>query len=303
MKSTSLTLLLLLVACGETKQQSGATGSGKGSKDGSDSGSESGSSGTGTGDEDDDTTSTGNGSQVSGAANDVLSDWCKKAAETKAVSDHVTDVFGKLCSGGAPTTVFKKTLIAAAYAGGDKVNLQNLKLSTDGPNTTGDFQVGIKLPISAKDHFTKVGPKGGDPDSVKRLAEAQGATGQAEILKTFKKGDDKYLERGWQLHSKTSKKVLIVTKTQDSNNESMQYDFGNDGKSFMYAQYIIKSIEGVSAYSLLTANVQIGDDSYLLTAAHVTIDNTPGGKLAEPQVKDAAEKVVMSQYKAAQDAK
>lgn len=254
----------------------------------------------------DDTTgsggTTGNGSIPAGST-DILASWCKKANETNAVKAHMTDVFGKLCNGNQPTALFAQTLINTAYAGSGTPQLQSLKLSTVGPNTTGDFGVGIKMPISAQDHFTKVGPKGGDPNSVKVLATAQGATGQAELLKTYKKGDDKYLERGWQLHAKTTKRVFIVDKTQDSNNDSMQYDFGENGKSFMYAQYIVRAIEGISAYNLLTACVQIGNDSYLLTAAHVTVDNTPGGTLAEAQVKEAAEKVVASQFKSAQDAR
>ncbi len=288
---------LFAPACGETKQTAANSAKGSGSGTGEDA-----SSGSGTGPEGssggDDTTGTG-----SAGGAEVLGAWCKKAGETKSIKDHMSEVFGRLCDGASPTKFFASTLIKNAYAGSGTPKLQDQKLKTDGPNTTADFGVGLKIPLSCKDHFAKVGPKAGEDDSVKKIAAATGATAEGGILTTYKKGDDKYLERGWLVHSKTSKKVLIVTKVQDSNSDSMQYDFDEGGKAFMYAQYIVKAIEGVSAYNLLTACVEVSNVSYLLTVAHVTVDNTPGGKLAEPTIVETAQAVAKFQYSVAKDAK
>ena len=242
------------------------------------------------------------GTAVTGSSVDVLKLWCEKAAQTDAVKNKVNDLYGRLCSSNGPTTMLTTKLISNAYAGSGTPVLISKKISSSGNNTTADFNVGIKLPITAKKHFDVVGPKGGQPDDINKLAAAQQAVGTAEILKTFAAGEDQFLTRGWLIHSTTTKKVVLIDVKQDSQNVASQYDFNNSGKDYMYVQYVDKAIEGVTAFSLLTANVQLGDQAYLLASIHVIVDNHGFGDVATKTIESTATGLVKTMYNGAANA-
>lgn len=287
---------LIAAGCGKTEQKGGS----EGSKNGGSTGGDDPSPGNGTANP----AKTPNGNAKATANTGVFAAWCAKAAETKAVKEQMGDVFGKLCNGGQPTEAFTKTLIAAAYNGSGEPQLLDRKLKTVGKDTTADFIVGIKIPTTARVHFDKVGPLGGDTAALGQIAAAQGATSAAEIKKTYKAGDDKNLVRGWQFHTRTEKDLVIIKVVQDSDNEHMQYDFGESDGAFMYAQYIISPKEGIKAYNVLTAAIQVGGEAYLLSAAHTVVTSPIAvGQIAEGKVIEAAVAVVKSQYKAAAKAK
>ena len=135
------------------------------------------------------------GSGVPGAGDGDFDGWCSKAADIKPVQNELAEYFTKFCDGGKATALLKSTLITSAFSGDGKATLKSIeKLSSDKAKkeTTAYFAVGIKLPISIKDHVDKVAPKAGDKASAERLAKASKAkAGKFEVKDEFKE-DGKY---------------------------------------------------------------------------------------------------------------
>ncbi len=307
-----LGLALLAVACADAKT-SDAAGAGSGS------GSANAKSSAAAADDDSSSGSkkaSGSGSKSGGGSGDteILGSWCKKAGETEVAGGDLKDMHARFCDGDSPTKLLLSTLIDKAFDGEGKPSLlaengKKMKPTSEGKYTTADFSVGIKMPggVTPKAHFEKVGPKGGNPDDINKLAEAQDAKGEAKIEKTLEKDSTKYLERGWEIYSKVTKTLAVAgikkDVVQESKNKSLQFDLDEDGKAFLYVQYVLEGLQGVKDFSLYTANVMIGDQGYLLATVHVVVENQGFGAIAESQVKATAEKLVGTMYEAAKQAK
>lgn len=232
---------------------------------------------------------------------DVFNEWCAKADEVEAVGSKLSELYEKMCDGGEATKLMKSTMISKAFSGSGGPKLTNIEpIAGDKKFSTAFFAVGIKLPIDIKKHFDKVGPKGGDEDAQKKLAEQNGATAEFEVLDKFKK-DGKYHVRGWKVRAKNTKKITIVSIVTESESRSDQYEL-DKGNSYMYTQYIINGIEGVKDFSLLTAGIKTSKGSYLLTTAKIKVGNKGLPELAEGQITTTAKDLIKAMYKAAAEA-
>jgi hypothetical protein len=227
--------------------------------------------------------------------------WCKKAGETEITGKQMEKYFQKFCENGEARSLLNKSLLSIAYSGSGDPELKKLakyEHDDDAQTTTAYFAVAMKLPISIKTHFNKVGPKGGDKSSLIDLAEEQGASAEVDILKTYK-NDGKYHVRGWKVKSRNEKKVSGISIVTDTVARSDQFEL-SDGKAYMYTQYLEEGIEGVENFDMLTAGVQVGNNGVLITQVYVTADNKGQTALAESQIKNTAEDTIKAMYEAAE---
>lgn len=254
--------------------------------------------------DDDDSTNTGDDDDSTGApaGDGDFNGWCKKAGETDVVQKTLAEYFGKLCDGDTAKSLFSSTLVKAAYGGSGTPKIKSLADISSDPDkkeTTAYFGVGIKLPISAKDHFDKVGPKAGDDAAAKRLATASKATSTLFEIKDTFKNDSKYEVRGWRIHSvntQTTGGVAIETETVA---RSDQFEL-DPGKLYMYTQVTEEGIKTVKEFNMITAGIQIGDSGYLITVAHLVVDNHGLAAVAESKIVETANSLIKSMYKAAE---
>jgi hypothetical protein len=278
----------LLVGCDNGSQQNQKQASAK-----TDGGDEEGGGEEGGGEE--------GGSGSDSAAGD-FDGWCEKAGEVAVVDKQLSALYDKMCSGGNATELMTDVMITKAYKGSGSPKLTEIEpIEGDKTYSTAFFAVGIKLPIDIETHFTKVGPKAGDAAAQIKLAEANGASAEFEVLEDFKK-DGKYHVRGWKVRSKQTKTVTIVKVVTESVSRSDQFEL-EKGSLYLYTQYVIEGVEGVKDFSLLTAGIKTEKGSYLLTTAKVKVNNKGLPDIAKGQITDTAKELIKSMYKAAAEAK
>ncbi len=230
--------------------------------------------------------------------------WCSKAGEIKPVQAELAEYFGKFCDGGKATALMKSTLVTKAYSGSGKPTLKSIeKLSSDKAKkeTTAYFAVGIKLPISIKDHFDKVAPKAGDKTSAERLAKASKAKSTKFEVKDEFKEDGKYHVRGWRVHSINTQNAGGIDIDTETVARTDQFAL-KDGSLYAYTQVTEEGISTVKAFNMLTAGIQVDGTGYLLTIAFLTVDNRGLDAVAESKIKDTANALVSAMYKAAEEA-
>ncbi len=252
--------------------------------------------------DDDDSTKGDDDDNATPAGDGDFDGWCKKAGETDVVQKKLSEYFGKLCDGDKAKTLLSSTLVKSAYSGSGTPTLKSLEAITSDKatkETTAYFGVGIKLPISAKDHFEKVGPKAADEGAAKKLAEASKATSTLFEVKHEYPNDGKYQVRGWQIHSINSQSTGGIKIDTESVVRSDQFEL-DSGKNYMYTQVTEEGIKTVKVFNMITAGIQIGDSGYLLTVAFLTVDNHGLDKVAESKIKETATALIKSMYKAAE---
>lgn len=257
------------------------------------------------GDEGDEGDEGGEGGDELGDANPKSGDfdgWCEKAGEVAVVKKQLSSLYEKMCSGGSATELMTDVMIKKAYKGSGSPKLTEIEpIEGDKTFSTAFFAVGIKLPIDIEKHFNKVGPRAGDAEAQKKLAEQNGATAEFEVQEEFKK-DGKYHVRGWKVRSKQTKTITIIKVVTESISRSDQFEL-DEGNLYVYTQYVIEGLEGVKDFSLLTAGIRTDSASYLLTAAKVKVNNKGLPDIAKGQITDTAKELIKSMYKAAADAK
>lgn len=227
--------------------------------------------------------------------------WCAAAAETKAVQGTLAPLFPRFCTNGKATSVLKSTLVKSAFSGSGTPRIKSFEaLHSDAATKTTKwtFGVGIKLPISIKDHFDRVGPKAGDQASLQRLAADQGATAEVRIEQTFQ-ADGKYHERGWLIYQKITKPVGPTTVITETRSRNDQYKL-MDGKHYLYAQHTEQGLKLIKKFDLLTAGVQINEAGYLLSVVDLEVETTVSSDATESEVKKTALDTIKQMYAAAQ---
>lgn len=233
----------------------------------------------------------------------VFSLWCERAAEIAPVKRELKRLHAAFCAGSKPTSLLTSQLAKIAYTGNGDPRfklLDEFQHSKSEKTTTGYIGVGIKLPISIEEHFGKVGPRGGDKDALKDLAEAQGAKGDPTILKRYNK-DGKYHVRGWKIHNKNTKDLVITKIITETESRSDQFML-EESKAYAYTEITLKSIQGIKEFSMLTAGVEIDGQSYLLTQAYIIADNKGIPSVAEDEIKKTAKGIITAMYEAATEA-
>ena len=232
--------------------------------------------------------------------------WCTNAAETSIVKEKFEKYYELLCNDGKPTKLFADTLVDGAYDGSGTPEV----VTIDGPNHDDDnrttamtLAVGLEIPITVKKHFDEVGPKAGDPEAARKLAEEQGAESEVEILEEYEE-DGTYHVRGWKTHGIAKKPIpgTPITITTDTTNRADHWQL-EDGKAYMYTSYVIEAEEGVSETDMFTAGVASGDGHFLLTIAFVEADNRNLPSVAVSQIKQTAVDLAKQMYTVADDAK
>jgi hypothetical protein len=289
--ATLLALGLATARCGDDAKQSG----GKKTKPATDAG---------------DTTGDGDGGDGSNAPKDTtggtpeatsaLDLWCERAAEIDPVKGALASMYGDLCADGKATKLLKATLVESAYDGTNSVHIEKLAAYASdlkAKTTKGYLGVGIKLPGTAKQHFDEVGPKGGDVPSLLKLATAQGAQGEAEVLDTYD-ADGKYQVRGWKIHSRNTKNLIVIQVVTDTVSRTDQFQL-EDGKAYAFTQQTLEAREGIKGFDQLTASVQIGDAAYLLTLARMEVGNFGLPAAAESEIEKTAQAMAKTMYDAA----
>lgn len=251
-------------------------------------------------------TATGSGSGSSGgssgsgqAASGDFNQWCQLAGQTQVASKTLGTYFQDLCSGGQATSLFTTTLVSLAYSGSGTPQVKYIQpISSDSSNSTTSayFGVGMKLPISIQQHFTQIAPEQGDKDVETKLAEAQGATVQSMTV-TPRQESDKYWVRGWAVQAQSTEQESIITLTVQDTVDSDQYQLQN-GSLYMYTSVMDQTqpAQTIKDYSLLTAGMQINGTGYLITIAHVVIDNMGLSSVAEDKIKAMALSVIEAMY-------
>lgn len=264
-------------------------------------GSKKGGGGTATDDGEGEGDGTGDAVKLSGDAD--FDGWCEKAGETGVAKDELQDLYGDFCKDGKASSTFKSTLLTVVYNGSGEPKLKSLEKMTSDKSTkttTYKFGVAIKLPISIQTHFDKVGPRAGDEESQKELAEANGATAEIEVKKEYK-NDGEHHVRGWLIYSKNVKKAGAIKITTETEGRSDQFEL-EESKLYMYTQNTLKGIQTVKKFDMMTAGIQDGNDAYLLTIVDVAVNNKGFASEAEKQLKKTATDTIKAMYKAAADA-
>lgn len=230
--------------------------------------------------------------------------WCEKAGETDVVKDELKSLYGQFCKSGKPTSTFTSGLLTVVYSGSGEPKLKSIEKMTSNKSTkttTYKFGVAIKLPIDVQTHFDEVGPRAGDEEAQKELAEANGASGDVEVKKTYKNEGEHHV-RGWLIYSKNVKKAGVINITTETEGRSDQYEL-EKSKLYMYTQNTTKGIQTVKKFDMLTAGIQDGSNAYLLTIVDVEVNNRGFASEAEKQLKKTASDTIKAMYKAAADAK
>lgn len=232
-------------------------------------------------------------------ANAAFTIWCQNARETEVVQKRMGKYYKKFCSNGKPTSLFAKSLPAVAYSGTGTATPKKLaKTEMDGKYVIVSLGTAIKLPISIKDHFEKVGPKGGDAKAQERLGERQNAEVDVKITDSFD-NDGKHHVRGWTVYTKTKQSesgINIVTETEA---RADQFNL-KEGQAYMYTSYVTKAVKGIKESDLFTAAVQVGDSAYLITQAYIVADSKGAPQsLAEQMVLKTAKGLMESMYESA----
>jgi hypothetical protein len=259
------------------------------------------------GDDDDDDDDTGTTTVVN-TSSDVFQTWCTKAAETEIIKNRLQTSYGYLCQDGQPTELFKSSLPSRAYQG-EGAKSFNLKLLTepahdnDTARTTMTIGTAILLPIELKTHFDAVGPKNGEAESLEKAAIDQGATAEVVMLGTTTETGG-YHVRGFNYTIHSVKMVFggLVKVESDSNVQADHWKF-EDSNSYMYTSYYTEEGTGIYDNSILTAGVKIGEQSFLISIGYVVADNKSLPSVAVDTIKETAQIIGDTNYKAALTAK
>ncbi len=229
------------------------------------------------------------------AANADLEGWCAKAAETDAIKGKLKAYFPKFCANGKPTKLLSTTLLAAPYSGQGAPALTDIEaLKSASGNTSYYFAVAIKIPISLKTHFEKVGPSGGDPVQLKKTAEAGGSAATITMKDEFEKVG-KYQVRGWLYNQLVKRKVAIVTISTEIELRHDQHELV-PGKHYLYTQYIDKSIQTMTSLDQITAGIEMDGAHMLLSIIHVVTGNKNFPEIAEKEILATANNTVKDMY-------
>lgn len=256
---------------------------------------------------DDDVIASGKGGDsadlIDDNASEVFTIFCEKAAQTEAIQKNLSDYFEYFCVDGTPTKFLTTTLVESAYEGvGDPI-IKKIKDWHDDPKarlTTGFVGVGIKLPISIQEHFEKLAPLAGNEATIQATAEAFGGISEiSKVLKTHS-NDGEYHVRGWTIEQRASKKLEAIDKTVATHTISrMDHYELEKGSVYLYTQYVTESKETIKDMMMLTAGIQIGNDSYLLTISRVVLMNQGFHPLAVEAIKTGATGLSKLNYDAA----
>jgi len=231
--------------------------------------------------------------------------FCKLAAETPVVQDQLGDYFEKFCSNGKPTELFATSLVKGAFDGEGTPGIKKMEDWVEdkaAKTTSGFFGNAIVLPITAKQHFADVGPRGGDVEALDALASAGGAEGHADIEETYKKGDQgEYYVRGWKIHQTATKQIpgLPVKMNTETIARTDQWEL-KAGEAYMYTSYLLESVKMIKTFDMFTACVQVGDNAYLLTLARLEVDNKGFHSVAVKEIQNTAAAIVKAMYAAAE---
>jgi hypothetical protein len=232
-----------------------------------------------------------------------LDEWCTNAAQTNAIKGKLATTFKLLCDGGKPTELLKQTLVQRAYSGGDEIQFVDVEpLSSDRSTrtTSHTFGVGIKIPVSIKVHFDTVAPRASEPAEMKGLAEMDGATADITVEKEHRQ-DGPFHVTGKTVFTKITQDLLIAQIDMQSRDRLDQYAL-KEGDQYLYTRFVDEVIKGVFRFDMVTAGLQIGKDSYLLSAVSYKIDNMGFSAVAESKLKQLATNTVRRMLKLAEDA-
>jgi len=240
--------------------------------------------------------------------------WCDKAGETEIVKGKMKVFYNRFCEDGKPTTLFTSKLIKIAFDGsGDPEttmveDYEHVSTGFLAGTAEATFGTCLDIPITIENHFEKVGPKQGDVESLKKLAEKQGAiidNPDKPLTITIDEkydNDGKYHVRGWKIHSISQKPIIIGTIKTDTLIRADQFEL-EKGKAYMYTQYMLDGKEGILDYDQFAAGIQLGDKTYLVTQGHVKADSKGQKDTAEEEMPKAAKILIQSNYDAAEKAK
>ena len=233
----------------------------------------------------------------------VLNQFCVRAAKTKGVQGELSGYFSKFCKDGQATSILAKELRKVAYDGTGQPLLKQVEPWSEDQaagTTTGYLALGIKLPISIEDHFNKVGPKAGDEATIAEVLTASGGMVEiASVLESFQK-EGEYHIRGWATEQRVGRKAaaLPITLYTHTVNRADQYEL-EKGSAYLYTSYVTESKELIENFDIFTAGIKLGDDSYLLTLAKVTLKNQGFHSVAMQAIQTAAVDLVKQMYNAA----
>lgn len=238
------------------------------------------------------------------AANEQVFDiFCQNAAKTKVVEERLGAYYDKFCPNGEPSGILKNTLISVAYDGTDVPRLklvEDWKPDPAAGTTTGYLALGIKIPIKIQDHFQKVGPKAGDPETMKQVLAGSGGTVDiANILESFKE-DGPHHVRGWLSEQRVGRQLpgIPIKLYTHTTNRLDQYEL-EPGVAYLYSSYVAESKESIKEFDIFTAGLQLGDDAYLLTLSRVVLENQGFHEIATVAIQVAANELVKQMYNAA----
>jgi hypothetical protein len=229
--------------------------------------------------------------------------WCSKAAEVEPVaSGRLKVLYTEFCGVGNPTLT--KNLIASAFVGtGEPTFTDLIPLTSTGAITSYRFAIALKLPISIKDHFEKVGPKAGDVNEIKKLQEsAGGGTSAVVTLLQTHPASGKYHVQGFTTNSKVTKPVLITTVTSEADTRNDRFNL-IDGEQVMYTQYTSRAVQTLKNFDYLAAGVKVENSAYLIVVVDAALENKGFTTVAEDQVRTLAVIGIKQMYSLAASAK
>lgn len=226
--------------------------------------------------------------------------WCLRAALTKGIQNYGNKDFSNFCQAGVSTQLFNKTLIPTAYTGTGTPTLTFIEpVSSDNNNTTSVFFASaIKLPITAKSYFANVAPQLGTQAYASAVAQSVGATLTSfQLVGTFS-GDGPYEVQGFMTHTITTQTIIVFNVVQDSIVRIDDYKL-EPGTLYLYTQVLNQGIKTIKDYRVITANIQIGADAYLLALTRLAVDNQGFSSPAETQLVQSAQGMLQLLYKLA----
>lgn len=228
--------------------------------------------------------------------------FCLRAAQTKAIQGFGNNDFAQFCdAGGHATDLLTKNLLPLAFTGKGTPQFNAIeKIHSSGNTTSGFLATAIKLPISAKDYFTKVAPQVGSSQAFAQ-AEAQAAgtsLTKFQVQQTVT-NDGPYESQGFVVDSATSQKIIIVNVVTEGIFRTDDHDLLNGDKAYLYTNVLQQGVQTYKDYKQITAGLQIGPDAYLLTLTRFAVDNKGFASPAEQAVQKTAVALVQSIFKAA----
>lgn len=202
-----------------------------------------------------------------------LKRWCEEVSGTNIIKipGHSSQ-FRNLCTDSNTPTQLFTDLIAKAYTGTGRINITPLgQIAEKNGQVSWSYASALKIPISAKLHFDKVGPKQGDKKVQEQGLIADGALNVAVSSAPITSSLDKGWIRGWDMTQDWSKTILILSVVTSYSYEVNHFDLGSG--SYLYTQTFGSGTSTVRNNELISALFELNGSTYLTVVGDVAVDD------------------------------